>query len=166
MVVVNTSIGRDGYRSRSSLTTVWQRTKSPIHMYGTIRIGGLRLIGDRARIANSESGFVPHLGLNRRSSFVPLSQTLGAEILGHRDGRDSGLAPATRVSRRPGPVQEPGGRAEGDFSLHCAPRRVSCMAGHPGAKGGLDSRGGYGMLLVTGGAGFIGSNLVASLNEA
>src|SRR5262249_31988008 len=121
MVVVNTSIGRDGYRSRSSFTTVWQRTKSPIHMYGTIRIGGSRLIGDRARIASSESGFVPHLGLNLRSSFVPLSPTLGAEILGQRDGPDSGTSPATRVSRRPGPVQEPGGVRKGVQPSLCAP---------------------------------------------
>ena len=32
MVVVSTSIGRAGKRWRKSLTTVWQRTKSPIHM--------------------------------------------------------------------------------------------------------------------------------------
>jgi hypothetical protein len=30
--VVSTSIARPGFRSRNSLMTVWQRTKSPIHM--------------------------------------------------------------------------------------------------------------------------------------
>src|ERR1700681_2072384 len=42
----------------------------------------------------------------------------------------------------------------------------SCMADRAGAKGGGKAGAGYGMLLVAGGAGFIGSNLVAGLNEA
>src|SRR5215471_5370868 len=39
-------------------------------------------------------------------------------------------------------------------------------SGSPRAKGGAALAAGNGMLLVTGGAGFIGSNLVAGLNEA
>jgi hypothetical protein len=30
---------RFGYRPINTLTTVWQRTKSPIHIYGTIKMG-------------------------------------------------------------------------------------------------------------------------------
>src|SRR5262249_37070305 len=112
MVVVNTSIGRDGYRSRSSFTTVWQRTKSPIHMYGTIRIGGSRLIGDRARIASSESGFVSHLGLNLCSSF--------AQTLGTRDSETAGRATPGYPGGQ-GLSRSPRARANGDSAVHCAP---------------------------------------------
>ena len=38
-VVVRKSTGRFGQRARKSFTTEWPRTKSPIHMYGMIRIG-------------------------------------------------------------------------------------------------------------------------------
>src|SRR5258707_15837602 len=41
----------------------------------------------------------------------------------------------------------------------------SCLTGRTGAKGSVQALGGV-MLLVTGGAGFIGSNIVAALNEA
>ena len=44
MEVVSTSTGAAGCRAFSSLTTVWQRTKSPIHMYGTSRIGALSAV--------------------------------------------------------------------------------------------------------------------------
>src|SRR5262249_2492258 len=44
--------------------------------------------------------------------------------------------------------------------------RGSCTPGRPGAKGEGSTGGGGWMLLVSGGAGFIGSNLVAGLNEA
>src|ERR1700674_4717613 len=43
--------------------------------------------------------------------------------------------------------------------------KVACRAGL-GQSWHCTIRAGYGMLLVTGGAGFIGSNVVASLNEA
>src|SRR4051812_46636144 len=41
-----------------------------------------------------------------------------------------------------------------------------CLPGRSGAKLATQIRAGLSMLLVTGGAGFIGSNLVAALNDA
>ena len=38
-----------GQRARRSFTTEWQRTKSPIHMYGTSRIGLLAATGSGFR---------------------------------------------------------------------------------------------------------------------
>src|SRR3954447_5990912 len=40
------SIGRHGQRSFNTLTTEWQRTKSPIHRYGTTRIGEASTLAD------------------------------------------------------------------------------------------------------------------------
>src|SRR3569833_1400617 len=47
-----------------------------------------------------------------------------------------------------------------------SPRMRSCLRCGSGAKLGPDNHRGDGMLLVTGGAGFIGSNVVAALNDA
>src|SRR5262244_3933653 len=43
---------------------------------------------------------------------------------------------------------------------------ADCLAGAPGAKLAAQIEAGTSMLLVTGGAGFIGSNVVAALNDA
>src|ERR1043165_6406823 len=45
-------------------------------------------------------------------------------------------------------------------------RNPSCLKGVAGAKLTPIGKAGRGMLLVTGGAGFIGSNVVAALNDA
>src|SRR5579862_94743 len=45
-------------------------------------------------------------------------------------------------------------------------RNPSCLKGVAGAKLTPNGKAGWGMLLVTGGAGFIGSNIVAALNDA
>src|SRR2546430_3289383 len=52
--------------------------------------------------------------------------------------------------------------------FHPAPRRTSQVACRPvlGQSWRRSNRAGIGMLLVTGGAGFIGSNVVAALNDA
>jgi len=45
------SIGALGNRCFNNLTTVWQRTKSPIHMYGTIKMGDSDISSLHRRLA-------------------------------------------------------------------------------------------------------------------
>src|SRR2546423_7333067 len=74
------------------------------------------------------------------------------------------------MGRRVGPVgsgSQPGGKAACN-GFHPSPRRTSQVACRPvlGQSWRRNNRAGIGMLLVTGGAGFIGSNVVAALNDA
>ena len=69
------STGRSGKRWRSTGTTEWQRTKSPIHIYGTIRIGRVSLAAARPSSArpgrrSTESLFIVDMNLY---SFISVS---------------------------------------------------------------------------------------------
>src|SRR5262249_27883177 len=141
------SMGMLGNRCFSSLTTVWQRTKSPIHMYGTIKMGDSDISWSHRPMHGRKVHYFDRD--EYKFIFCPLNA--------YGDGKP--LACPCQ------PVQ--GGRTRQDCPrpfLHLQPGKLHAWA--PWGKGGGQHwRRGW-MLLVTGGAGFIGSNLVAGLNEA
>src|SRR5262245_722152 len=101
------------------------------------------------------------LDVNLGSLFVPSSRPKGAGNVGQ--------LLLLRLSLVPLPVQECLYTLKDALNGRrpfTARRDAGCKAPRPPAKGVGASAAGSGMLLVTGGAGFIGSNLIAALDEA